>query len=288
MKSALPVLLVALVLVLAPAAQADNAALCADLANKISQLDESIAANANNRSQQQYLIDSRNTYARTYNELCTGGGGGGGGSAPNYSTGPNRDQAVINGIFGVLRFLEQRDRERRWREEQRRQQQLQMQRYQEEQRRRAQEERERKEREADDLMRKKTPDPFGRESAQGNPFSTRSAPGQDNPFAAAAQPYGGGCQSILRKLKAGGFGACPSIDAGARFCSAETPDAAVRGWCELSVTTCTFDTQACKSQRLREDLTYDRERKKAESDLDEAIKDYKCKTGREKSCQPGN
>ena len=98
----------ALALVLAPrpaSASCTQIANCEDLKCAIGLLDEQIAANANNRDDQQRFQESRNTYSKLYNAQCTGQASSGGGVGMSSGQ-PDNLTAALGLVNGLLQLME--------------------------------------------------------------------------------------------------------------------------------------------------------------------------------------
>lgn len=100
--------LAALALVLAPrpaSASCTQIGNCDDLKCAIGLLDEQIAANANNRDDQQRFQEARNTYSKLYNAQCTGQASSGGGVGMSSGQ-PDKLSAALGLASGLLQLME--------------------------------------------------------------------------------------------------------------------------------------------------------------------------------------
>lgn len=100
--------LAALALVLAPrpaSASCTQIANCEDLKCAIGLLDKEIAANANNRDDQQRFQEARNTYSKLYNAQCTGQASSGGGVGMSSGQ-PDKLSAALGLANGLLQLME--------------------------------------------------------------------------------------------------------------------------------------------------------------------------------------
>ncbi len=219
---------------------------CSELLSAIRQLDQQIAnmgsggvAGGGSVGQAGTLRDARNNYQNAYNSLnCANGG-------PNqsYQTQPQRNtgmDALVLGA-GILDNMINADRERsrqaaleqqarRQREEAERQR-IAAERLMEQQRA------EQRAREADARMRNATPNPFGAQAANENPFARTQPAATGNPFATPFTPAPAGtlvapnegavmsaiARPVMEDLHTRGVTGCPTGEPLAHYCAIEPP-----------------------------------------------------------------
>lgn len=242
---------------------------CSDLRNAIQQLDSQIASMASGGAasggggggtQVGTMRDQRDNLANAYSSLnCANGGPNSagsysGGSAPSVNAGMS---ALVLGA-GILDNMINADQERsrqaaleqqarRQREEAERQR-IVAERLVEQQRA------EQRAREADARMRNATPNPFGAEAANGNPFATTQQT-SNNPFAAPFTPAPAGtlvaptenavmsaiARPVLEDLYTRGVTGCPTGEPLANYCAMEPP------WWRAQQPGRTYSQAACAS-----------------------------------------